>query len=657
MVAHPALEDRPVTPGAVGASVALLAVLTATCLELVRTSGPLIDLAFSSGLATAAITALGTFVAAGVFVLVLAARRPLDGRVLLLGVTALAVGRLASQALDGPLRYGITLATVALSLAVVLVAASVVGRVSGTAVAVAVAGGALGSAALNLLLATWDAVWRTGPVGWAVPVVLALTSLVLAWRLRALPAAPAVRGLWVLGPFLSLAVSTFANPAFIASQSGAHLAFAGLTIVITTVGVTTLMTRSLVDVSAIPGRFDGALVAVLVLAPVGLFFARDWPGAASPAVSVLVLVCVVLLGTSATVALAQALTRPVHRQTALRLGGSASCAGLGVILPLLVYQLDYEVPLGVPNALVPVLVALILAVMGLRARRLARALQDEISVVAQPLTHGTVRPVAALVGLLAVVGTVVAAVPSSAAEAADEDPTSVRLLDWNVHYGVNAEPGVDLDAIVQVIDASGADLVTLQEVSRGWIMGGGADMAAYLADQLGMDYVYSPAADQQFGNAILWKPHLGDVSDVEQTGLPFGMGPQKRSAVSATFDIDGTALRVTSVHLQHRVQNTPTRIDQLETLLAAEPVEGAYVLAGDLNAEPGWAETRLLERSGLVSAQDEAGQPTALTFPSTSPDSRIDWVYGSDVSFSDVEVIATSVSDHRPIVATISVAP
>ena len=657
MVALAALDDRSPTSTVVAAPVTLLAILAATCLELVRASGPLIDLTFSSDATTAALTALATFGAPGLFVLALSARRPVDGRVLLLGVVALVVGRLAVQGLDGPVRYAVALATVALSVAVLLVAAAIVGRLSGVAVAVGIACGALGAAALSLVLSTWDAVWRPGALGWAVPVVLGATALGLAWRLRAMPAAPSVRGLWVVGPYLALAVSTFANPAFVASQSGAHLAAAGVTVALTVVGVTMLMTRSVVDVDALPGWLDGALVGALLLAPVVVFFAPSWPGPTTTVVSVLVLLAVVVLGGSATIALAQALTRPVHRQTALRLGGSATCAGLGVIVPLLVYQLDYELPLGVPNALVPVLVALLLAGAGLRARRLARALRGEISVVVQPLERPLLRPAGALVAGLALVGAILAAVPTAPREQVDRDPATVRLLDWNVHFGVSDRPGVDLHEIVQVIEDSGADVVTLQEVSRGWFMGGGADMASFLADALAMDAVFVPAADHQLGNVILWKRYLGDVSDVARTRLPYGMGPQERSAVSATLDLGGVPLRITSVQLQDRVQNTPTRIDQLDTLLEAEPVVGAYVLAGDLNAEPGWSETRLLERTGLVSAQDVTGGPAALTFPSTAPAARVDWVYGSGVTFSEVEVIATSQSDHRPIATTITLVP
>lgn len=654
MVAHAVPANRSPAFLAVAAPVGLLAVLAATCLELVRTSGPLIDLAFSSGVATAAVTAVATFAAAGLFLPALAARRPVDGRVLLLGVGALVVGRLVAQGLDGTVRFAVTLATVALSVAVLVVAAAIVGRTSGTAVAVGIGCGVLGSGALNLLLSTWDSLWRPGAAGWAAPVVLGVVSVALAWRLRSVPAAPAVRGLWVVGPYVALAVSTFANPAFVASQSGAHLASAGITLALTATGVTMLMTRSLVDIEALPARLDGLLVAVLLVASLVVFFAPGL-GPTNAATSVLVLVGVALLGGCATIALAQALTRPVHRQTALRLSGSAACVGLGVIVPLLVYQLDYEVPLGVPNALVPVLVALLLAVTGLRSRRLARELKGEITVVDEPLERRFLRPAGASVAVLALLGAVVAAVPASAPEQVDRDPATVRLLDWNLHYGVSDRPDVDLDEIARVIEESGADVVTLQEVSRGWVMGGGADMATFLARELAMDAVFVPAADRQFGNVILWKRYLGAVSDVEFTALPYGMGPQKRSAVSATLDLGGVPLRLTSVHLQHRVQNTPTRVEQLTTLLEAEPVEGAYVIGGSLNAEPGWAETQLLESHGLSSAQDDAGDPGALTFPSRAPDSRVDWVYGAGVTFSDVEVIESFVSDHRPVVATLTV--
>ena len=227
------------------------------------------------------------------------------------------------------------------------------------------------------------------------------------------------------------------------------------------------------------------------------------------------------------------------------------------------------------------------------------------------------------------------------------------MLDWNLHYGVSADPSVRLDEIVATIERSRADVVALQEVSRGWVLGSGADMASYLARETGMRFVAAPAADRQFVNVILWDPALGDLVDVERHALPFGAGPQQRSAVSATVDADGVPVRVTSVHLQHRESNTPTRLDQLDALLAAEPVTGPSVLAGDLNAEPGSPELDLLRGAGWRSAVDETGDRAALTEPSTDLAHRIDWILGQRVAFGPTTTGTSTLSDHVPVTTSV----
>nr|WP_225224991.1 endonuclease/exonuclease/phosphatase family protein [Cellulomonas sp. JH27-2] len=237
--------------------------------------------------------------------------------------------------------------------------------------------------------------------------------------------------------------------------------------------------------------------------------------------------------------------------------------------------------------------------------------------------------------------------PDVPARAPSDTPT---ILTWNLHYGVSPGTAVDLEGIARTIAAQHPDVVTLQEVERGWIFGGGTDMATWLANRLGMTMRFAPAADRQFGNVILSRSALAHVV---VHPLPYGAGPQNRSALSATMVTrDGSALRVTSVHLQHRQENTPTRLDQLDTLLADEPVDGPSLVAGDLNAEPGWPEIDLLEGAGWVSAVDSAGDPDALTSPSDDPNARIDWIFGQQVTFDQMEVLTTPrQSDHLPVVA------
>ncbi|MFF2269426.1 endonuclease/exonuclease/phosphatase family protein [Cellulosimicrobium cellulans] len=672
----------------------LVVSVTAIVVELVRSSGPLLDHAFSAGVVTVALTALATYAAPGVLVVMIAARLELTGRVVLLAVAALVVARLALQGLGaaiaagvdlGLVRYGVGLATVALGIGVLVLVAAFAsgtpardgtdldaarapqgaaepaparpdGRLArGSLVALGVALGALLAGALSAVLGTWDAYWRSDAAAWVVTVAVAVAAVACAWVLRGRAAWPGARGLWVLGPFVALAVQVLANPAFAASQAGVALPFA----VAALAGAAVLAAWFVpwAGRSTRPGS-PWLSPAVLVVGVAVVFLAvprLDGPGTVG---GWALLALLVLLVPAAARTLALALTKAARPLTWLRLAGAASVAGLTTAVPLLGYQLEYDVPLPVPHTLVPVAAALALAVpavaAGLRTRGASTAQTDPAASGTTPAAASQVAALAlgGAVAVLALVGVTQVHVPTTTSAVADYPVGELRLLDWNLHYGVSADPSVRLDEMVATIEGSGADVVTLQEVSRGWVLGGGADMATYLARETGMRVVFVPAADRQFGNALLWDPLRGDLADVARHALPYGAGPQERSAISATLDAAGVPVRVTSVHLQHREENTPTRLDQLETLLADEPVEGAFVLAGDLNAEPGWEEITYLEEQGLESGQDAAGDPDALTSPSVAPAHRIDWVFGSDaMTFRSFEVLDDTASDHRPLLA------
>jgi endonuclease/exonuclease/phosphatase (EEP) superfamily protein YafD len=106
------------------------------------------------------------------------------------------------------------------------------------------------------------------------------------------------------------------------------------------------------------------------------------------------------------------------------------------------------------------------------------------------------------------------------------------------------------------------------------------------------------------------------------------------------------------VHLQNK-GHIPTRLDQIDTLLDAQADAPILLIAGDFNARPDSPEIDRMTGTGLVSAQDVSGDPSALTDPSIHPDKRIDWVFGRGVSFATTEVLADALSsDHLPLVVT-----
>jgi endonuclease/exonuclease/phosphatase family metal-dependent hydrolase len=617
--------------------VTLAALVTVLAVDAVRASGPALDRAFTAGTGIVAGTALATYVGAGLLaalLLLVTGRREgtADGRTVLVAVAALGAARLAAQGLHDLPRFVLVLVSASLAVAALVLATTLVaGRPGGgRQAAIGTMLGAGISTALQLTLGTWDPLWHGGVVGTLVAVGLVAATLAVAVvAVRQRPTGRA-RRTWTLGPTLALVLMALANPAFAASQSGLPLLVAGTVLVVAAAGTVWLL---LVPRVLVPG----VRVLASVVLPVAVAAAFLLPDAGS-----LVALAVALPATGVVLAGALSTHRPAPPgipRTAVATAG----VGLGLVLVLLVYLLDYDVPLGIDNAWVVVAASVLLALGGLRRTTPDAPVTTE---PAPPLRANALR-------LLVLPSVVLLAIGWWAAPPAPAATDSLVVLDWNLHYGVAADTAVDLEQIARTIEQQRPDVVLLQEVARGWVLGGGVDMATWLGDRLGMHVEFAPAADRQFGNVLLSRTPLHDVQIID---LPYGDGPQARSAITALVDgPGGTPVRVTSVHLQHRDDNTPTRLEQIAALTAALPDDGPAVLTGDLNAEPGSPEVEALTAAGWVSAIDTAGDPDALTHPSDDPDVRIDWVFGRGVDLTDARVLTDRSSDHLAVVTTVRV--
>jgi endonuclease/exonuclease/phosphatase family metal-dependent hydrolase len=493
-------------------------------------------------------------------------------------------------------------------------------------------------------------VWRQTLPGWALTglVVAALVgSALLAGRDPGAGGGTRIGRLWALGPLLALAAMMLANPAFAAAQSGLPLPLAGPLHAagLLLAGWAVLHRRR---------RAGWAAAVLLVLAVTGGLTL----GGVVPGDDVVVLAALLLAQVAAVRLLAAALEpagAPTPRRAVLpAAAATASLVGVATIAPLLVYQLDYDVPLGFPHELVLILTAAALGTAGLRRAADPPPAPVRVSGPAARtlLTGGCV---VVLLGTAAVAVTGPGTAPTrtaatrTAAGAPATDAGSGVVLTWNLHYGVTPAGAVDLEAVARTIEGQAPDAVLLQEVSRGWVQGGGVDMATWLAHRLRYRFAFAPAADRRFGNAILARE---TPVAVRRLALPYGQGPQHRSAVSAEVRVGGRPVRVTSVHLQHRPGNRPTRIEEVETLLDDLAVDGGttpMVVGGDLNAVPGDPEPALLTAAGFVSAVDAVGRP-ALGEAGPGPGRRIDWVFGRGVEFRSARFLGARESDHLPVV-------
>lgn len=650
----PTPRTSPAPPDAgIASRVALVAMVTWLAISAVRATGPVLDQAFTIGVLQVAGAALGTYLVLPGLVAwaLLAGTGRRDGtagtRTLLWAVAATGALRIGAQLFEGP-RFWLGLASAATAVtALVLTAGSVAGRPAGgrqTTIGLLLGSGL--SVAGQLVLGTWDALWR-GTAGTVLAVALVVVAVVLALVVARSGADAEPTGrprrTWAMGPALALLVMVLANPAFVAAQAGVRVATAAGTLVLAcAAGVWLLL---------VPHVLTPAVrIVATVLLPVataGAFWLTD--AVALAAVAVAVLALAVVLGSALT----------TRRPARPGLGGAAlAVSGVGgsLVTVLLVYLLDYDVPLPVDNAWVVVLAALLLALSGLRRTTPPVPGTDpepaSPAAVAPPLRANALRMLVLPSMLVALLGWWHPWPWGTTVTSTDRAAGTLTVLDWNLHYGVSSHTTVDLEQIARTIDEAQPDVVTLQELSRGWVLGGGADMAQWLADRLGMHLTYAPAADQQFGNVLLSRTELTDVQVID---LPYGEGPQQRSALTARVRAeDGTWYRVTTVHLQHRDENTATRLDQLDTLLAALPNDGPSILAGDLNAEPGWPEIDLITADGWTSALDAVDDADALTYPSDDPEIRIDWAFTRQATVTDAHVGTDTSSDHLPLTLTIT---
>lgn len=256
-----------------------------------------------------------------------------------------------------------------------------------------------------------------------------------------------------------------------------------------------------------------------------------------------------------------------------------------------------------------------------------------------PATLLLVAALAVLVPVVALVST-----PSVAIVPAQR---SFRLMTYNVHQGFNEGNVPALDEIADTIAREAPDVVVLQEVVRGWMITQQHDVLTVLAERLGMSYVFGPAIGDVYGNAVLSRFPLADVRYVR-----FDREPALRHQPRGAIVLRVADVLLIATHLDHIAGASEVRQRQVRALLAAWDGASPAIVAGDLNALPGSPEMDLLRAAGLRDLAVDTGADQA-TFPATDPRRRIDYVWGIGVTGSQAHTVASTASDHRPLIINI----
>jgi endonuclease/exonuclease/phosphatase family metal-dependent hydrolase len=246
--------------------------------------------------------------------------------------------------------------------------------------------------------------------------------------------------------------------------------------------------------------------------------------------------------------------------------------------------------------------------------------------------------------------------PVSAAE-----PTTLRILSYNIHYGQGVDGKYDLARLAEVINKAQPDLVALQEVDVGVKRSGRVHQAQRLGELTKMSVRFGPTQHYQgglYGNAVLTRLPILDVviQPLPYTDSTSQRVTYPRGAISVTVrGPDEKPLRFISTHFQHNVPEDRLAEAKAINKLFVNPDNMPTILAGDMNAVPDSEPIRELVKH-WTNAIDDNSSPTA---PSGEPTSRIDYIfYRPQAMFrlTHTEVISEALaSDHRPVLAVFEV--
>ena len=577
-------------------------------------------------------------------------RRLAGARVALLLAVALVLARLALQA--SPTLGPAVLAVVLGLLAVTAVLPVAAGTRFGPDV---LAAGTLVGLGLDVALRAWrvtdDVVWSAGWPAWFDPSLLVPIGI-LAFAAKPLgrgSPAPAPSWTWTL--LLMPQLLLWTSLAFVGSSG--QVAFGTATLVLL-LAVALAMSVLALPRARLPWPVAGAVV-------LGSAVAMPW-------VTGWAVLVAAAVGTVVTpLLLREATARAGDRAwSPWRHAGTTATGFVAMFVLLLLYPLHYEIPLPLDNGWLPGL-AVLLACLPL-LRRPPEVVAAREFAVPSPV-H---RPA---IGFVAVGGVALAAMvqagmvggsplpgPDPALAAEPTDGSLTRVATYNIGQGQDASSGaLALSEVAAAMVDLNADVVAVQEVARGWPLTSMTDVDAWLRAHTDLTIAYVPAADPQFGNALVSRLPLSDVSALD---LGQGGGAQRRSAISATLP-DG--LLVYGMHLQARNSDAAeqTRLDQMRQVVDDWAGRERTVMAGDLNPRNEYAddtETPPKVISNLevwLDAGLATTQPTELCTEPTSNDNCSDYVFSSPdlVPVAPTEVRDVDVSDHRPVVATFPTQP
>lgn len=241
--------------------------------------------------------------------------------------------------------------------------------------------------------------------------------------------------------------------------------------------------------------------------------------------------------------------------------------------------------------------------------------------------------------------TIFIAAAAIAALASCSEPTTVKMMSYNIHNGIGLDEVTDYARIGEMIKSHNPDVVAIQEIDSATTRSEGVYVLGEIAKAAGMNDYYAPAIDYRggkYGIGLLCKE---EPISIKRHALPGR--EEQRAIIIAEFP--EYAFACTHLSLTEDDRNASAEI--IRSL--AKEYDKPFYIAGDFNAKP---ESQFIK--DITTDFTPLTETTAPTFPADTPNVVIDYVMsynptGSSVTAENPGVIdEPAMSDHRPIIVT-----
>lgn len=212
----------------------------------------------------------------------------------------------------------------------------------------------------------------------------------------------------------------------------------------------------------------------------------------------------------------------------------------------------------------------------------------------------------------------------------------VRVVTYNIQHGEHG-----LERIRDILKASAADVIALNEVDNGRKRSKFVSQAAWLAKELNMSYYFGAAKDITYGNALLSRYPISEVNNKLLSSQR-----EDRGCLTGLVQVNDLPLRVFVTHLGLIQEERLGHIGEIKSFMNHYSEEN-QILLGDFNVKPFTPEIKLVT-ADLVDAFGEKGQGQGVTYPYV-PGARIDYIFVSPtLKIQQVQVLPQIASDHQP---------